>query len=101
MGFIYIDSEEGTAYPVWSIKALAWTVRATGVWPKGSGGAIYYDHRVNRPFALSATECWRLQGLPLDLKEELTRHWMNEGRDAVYIDTATRRLAGNAISWYA
>ena len=94
----FIHTSRGTTYPVWSTKGLAWTVRATGLWPKGSGGGVYWDERVRRPFMLSAKECWKVQGLPDDLYEYVTQALTQKGHETADIDRELRKLAGNAVS---
>ena len=95
VGFLYI---KGTCFPVWSTESVAWTIRASGEPPKFSGGAIYWDQRVNKCFTLSAEECWKIQGLPLDVLDILKETLSKKEVSREETDTIIRRLAGNAIS---
>ena len=95
VGFLHIN---GASLPVWNITSVAWTIRATGEAPKNSGGAIYRDHRVGKCFILAAIECWKIQGLPIEIFHTMTKELELSGKNPTKVDTILRRLAGNAIS---
>ena len=88
-------SFEGDNFPVWSDSGHALTVKASGRPPKYSGGALYQCCKTGIIYALSARECWILQGLPAILYEQL-HGWLD--RQHMNTDIILRRLAGNAIS---
>ena len=86
-------------YPVWSINHAGWTVKASGTWPRGAGGAFYYDDRVKRVFILEAEDVWRMQGLPL----QLLATWRDAGVADMFNtpasdDPAVKRVGGNSIT---
>ena len=86
-------------YPVWSINHAGWTVKASGTWPRGAGGAFYYDDRVKRVFILEAEDVWRMQGLPL----QLLATWRDAGAADMFNtpasdDPAVKRVGGDLIT---
>ena len=91
-GWVHFEDEK---FPVWDDSANAFTVKASGAPPKYSGGAIYRCHRTGTLYALTARECWLLQGLAYELYESL-HGWLEQR--GVPADQVLRRLAGNAIS---
>ena len=86
-------------YPVWSINHPGWTVKTTGEWPRGAGGAFYYDDRVQRVFILEADDVWRMQGLPVTM---LTAWRAAHGADMFNTpaptEAAVKRVGGNSIT---
>ena len=86
-------------YPVWSINHPGWTVKTTGEWPRGAGGAFYYDDRVGRVFILEADDVWRMQGLPVTmLTTWRAAHGANMFDTPAPTEAAVKRVGGNSIT---